>query len=74
MYVAIACSALAPIANGMISYESSTLVFGTIASYDCDSGFFPIGNSARICDGDGSSARGMWNGTAPVCSSTCSIL
>ena len=71
--VAIVCSTLNEIANGLIAYSSDTVSpfdFGTTATYSCDEGFFLEGNSTQTCEGDGSRVDGVWSGSAPVCAGT----
>ena len=65
------CPALPAIENGMSVYSSDTTEpydYGTTATYQCDSGYeLTGGDTVRTCTGDGSSAEGQWNGTAPAC-------
>ncbi|XP_064384964.1 uncharacterized protein LOC135333878 isoform X2 [Halichondria panicea] len=65
---AITCTSLSLIDNGLIAYNSATFDFGTTATYSCNIGFFLSGSETRMCGGDGSSVRGMWSGTASICS------
>ena len=59
---------LTSINSGQISYDSSELVFGTTATYSCDTGFgLSGGDRERVCGGNGSSSNGVWNGVAPNC-------
>ena len=68
--IAITCEPLSSIHNGVITYSEDTdpFIFGTVANYSCNRGFFLEGESTRFCNGSGSSVKGVWNGTAPVCS------
>ena len=71
--VAIVCSPLNEIANGLITYSSDTVSpfnFGTTATYSCDEGFFLEGNSTQTCEGDGLRVDGVWSGSASVCAGT----
>ena len=38
-----------------------------MATYLCHEGFHLGGENFRICEGDGLSVNGDWNGSAPVC-------
>ena len=57
--------------NGVVTYthsEPQPYSFGTTAEYRCETGFgLSGGDSARICEGDGSSPTGVWSGDAPSC-------
>ena len=66
----ISCSALSAVENGDITYSSDlTYEYGTIATYQCDSGYeLTGGDTVRTCTGDGSNPVGQWNGNAPFCS------
>ena len=46
---------------------SSNLDLGTIATYNCTSGFRLNGNQSRECVGDGDSTLGMFDGSDPTC-------
>lgn len=71
----ISCFELPAIANGVIRYSSSELLFGVTASYTCNPGFgLSTGNSTRMCDGDGSTTNGTWTGDTPVCKCTNNII
>ena len=69
--LATSCSALLAVENGKVTYPSGTTEpydYGTIATYQCDSGYeLTGGDTVRTCTGDGSSTMGQWNGAAPVC-------
>ena len=42
------------------------MLLGTIATYSCSTGYFPVGGpSLRVCGTDGN-----WNGPAPNCEGT----
>ncbi len=64
--------------NGTVSYGgvptdvNGNLSFNVMATYSCDTGFALVGNSSRICTGDGMSVNGGFNGTAPTCDRECS--
>ena len=71
--IVITCEPPSSIHNGVITYSPDrnaydSFIFGTIANYSCNRGFFLEGESTRFCNGSGSSVKGVWNGTAPVCS------
>ena len=69
--LAITCQGLTTPVNGVIQYTPSSSApydFGTIVSYQCNTGFGLIGGDAtRSCGGDGSSPNGVWSGTPPTC-------
>ena len=50
---------LASPVNGQLTVEST--LFGSVASYSCDSGYYLVGDAMRTCLLSG------WNGTNPVC-------
>lgn len=67
---AITCSALSTISNGVISYVPDTTDpydYLTNAVFSCNTGFYLVGTSARVCEGDGTSPQGVWSGTTPLC-------
>ncbi len=67
---AISCSVLSSILNGVIEYSidvTDSFDYGTTATYTCNDGFFLESNSERICEGDGSTVTGSWEGMTPVC-------
>lgn len=71
LFTAIKCPALSAFANGDITYAPDTTApfeFLSIATHSCNIGFFLTGDETRSCGGDGSSAVGVWNGTASTCS------
>ncbi|XP_064384999.1 E-selectin-like [Halichondria panicea] len=69
----ITCPPLMTPTNGTVSYGgvptdvNGNLSFNVMATYSCDTGFALVGNSSRICTGDGMSVNGGFNGTAPTC-------
>ena len=69
-FSAITCDLLS-LDNGVISYSPPDtefpLRFGTLASHECFPGFSLVGTNMRTCDGNGSSASGMWTGKTPIC-------
>ncbi len=72
--IAIVCSPLPTITNGMISYSpdvTSDYDLGTEATYTCKAGFYintTGANQVRRCvDDDGMDAVGGWNGQEPSC-------
>jgi hypothetical protein len=57
------CGSLGTIANGSIStVPVSSTVFGTTATYACNSGFTLQGGATRSCQ-----ASATWSGSAPMC-------
>ena len=74
---AIECEPLPNIANGSISYApdmTPNFDLGTTATYECDDGFYLMGEDERNCTaGDGSSAIGMFNGEEPTCVRKCTV-
>ena len=48
------------ITGGRVDYDGTTL--GSVATYQCDSGYSLSGNVQRVCRSDGN-----WNGSVPVC-------
>ena len=68
--LAVSCSALDPIVNGVITYSSDTtdpFEHGTAAVHSCNDGYSLEGNLVRICGGDGTSVMGVWSGAPPIC-------
>ena len=68
--LAVSCSALDPIVNGVITYSSDTtdpFEHGTAAVHSCNDGYSLEGNLVRICEGDGTSVIGAWSGAPPIC-------
>ena len=57
---AIDCGDLDEPSNGQVTLTGTT--FGSMATYECDSGFTLVGNQVRTCQDDGN-----WSGTEPVC-------
>ncbi len=55
----MACMDLTAPENGAVSPMSG--FEGDIATYSCESGFTPLGDTMRTCEVDG------WTGAAPVC-------
>ena len=56
------CTRLSSPPGGAVTFSSSSLSSGTIATYSCDSGYSLVGSSSRICLSSGS-----WNGSQPYC-------
>ena len=71
IHPAIECEPLPDIANGRITYAEDTTPnfdLGTVATYECDDGYYLMGEDQRNCTaGDGSSAIGVFEGQAPTC-------
>lgn len=55
------CGTTAAPTDGSVTFPTGTTYGGT-AEYDCDSGYYLLGDAQRACDADGS-----WSGTAPTC-------
>ena len=77
MYVIVTCDDLPVTNNGEVTYTPPRSVspslpdgkqyVGTIATYNCSSGYQLVGGSSmRACG-----ANGEWNGTAPSCGKYC---
>ncbi len=58
---AINCGHLTDPANGQVDTSSGT-IFGSTATYSCDSGYTLSGSSSRTCEDDG-----LWTQSEPVC-------
>ena len=56
------CTRLSSPPGGAVTFSSSSLSSGTIATYTCYSGYSLVGSSSRICLSSGS-----WNGSQPYC-------
>ena len=65
----VTCPILDEVDNGVIDYSIAitTRMFGTIASYSCNIGFYLDGNNTRVCGESGTSIFGAWDTTAPTC-------
>lgn len=64
------CSALNVPTNGRIAYATDTVapfMFGTTATYSCNSGFALVGNTVRSCGGNDTVTVGSWSGSDPTC-------
>ena len=57
---AIDCGDLDDPSNGQVTLTGTTL--GSMATYECDSGFTLVGNQVRTCEDDGN-----WSGMDPGC-------
>ena len=60
VFPVVDCNSLSGIVNGRATYSET--VFGSSATYSCDSGFLLIGDNTRVCQEDG-----QWSGEEPVC-------
>ena len=63
------CPELLPIVNGFITYGPDDVAdfdIGTVATYECNPGFFLIGVMTRDCV-EAADGTGVFNGVAPVC-------
>ena len=58
----VTCPNLSNPANGQVTFSFGVSV-GSTATYTCTSGYVIVGESTRVCQGDGS-----WSGRAPICS------
>lgn len=60
--------------NGAIDFTTDMVApyeFETEATYTCDVGHDVVqSNETRTCDGNGSTAVGMWSGQIPSCGGT----
>ena len=56
------CGFLPDPVNGMVTISGPT--FGSIATYTCNTGYILIGDTERVCQGNG-----VWSGSEPVCQS-----
>ncbi len=59
-HAVITCPPLTDPTNGQVTVTSR--VFGSIATYDCDSGFILVGETSRTC-----LETGQWSGAEPQC-------
>ncbi|XP_064395003.1 uncharacterized protein LOC135342233 isoform X1 [Halichondria panicea] len=62
----ITCPPLSDPSNGSVVHNID-LEFGSQAIYNCNTGFFLVGNTIRTCTGDGSNTTGYFDGEAPTC-------
>nr|CAB3266737.1 sushi, von Willebrand factor type A, EGF and pentraxin domain-containing protein 1-like [Phallusia mammillata] len=53
--------------NGHIFTSSSESVYGTIAIFSCDEGYFMIGSSETVCGDSDDDGSGDWLGATPTC-------
>ncbi len=69
--IAIQCQESISLVNGIISYdpESPPYVIGTVATYNCNAGYFLNGTLLRNCTNDEPNERGVWStsGSEPLC-------
>ncbi len=65
----ITCPFLSFPANGQVVFSTGSLrTHGSLATYSCDEGYGLSGGDAMIiCEGDGSTIFGAWNGAIPTC-------
>ena len=69
----IMCTDLPPPDYGQINYSTdptSPYDFGTMATYNCDSGFGLVGGKTQTCSGNSSTVVGFWIGVLPTCERT----
>ena len=55
------CGSLTDPANGQVTHTAGTSL-GQTATYSCNTGYNPVGDSTRTCQ-----ATGNWSGSAPTC-------
>ncbi len=60
LYSAISCGDLENPVNGVVVLSGT--VFGSLATYSCDSGYILVGEQTRSCQ-----ANNQWSGRAPTC-------
>ena len=63
------CPELPPIINGFITYAGDVVPdfdIGTVATYECNSGFVVVGVMTRNCV-EAADHTGVFNGVAPTC-------
>ncbi len=60
----VECAALTPPVDGSIDRTTTGMV-GDVATYSCDSLYYPVGERTRTCQPDGA-----WSGSAPSCRAT----
>ncbi len=65
---AITCPFLSDLVNGLLTYsdvpvgdQNASYAFNVVATYSCNTGFVLMGDTVRICTGDGSSTTGTFN-------------
>ena len=69
---AITCPSLTIPSNGAVTYnstadENGNYDFYVMATYNCDTGFFLVGDNSTTCTGNGSSITGTFDGLVPIC-------
>ena len=67
--VAVECSELPPLTNGVITYSLDTeapYALGTMAEHMCNQGYRLVGVQTRVCE-DVGTAVGEFSGEPPVC-------
>ena len=64
---AIRCSLLPQLDSGNIQY-SNELLWGSVATYECDHGYNLVGPMNRTClQVESDSTTGAWSGSTPSC-------
>ncbi len=61
-FSAVDCGPLGNPADGLVVILSTTTTFGSIAIYNCTSGYNLTGEATRVCQADG-----VWNSSDPTC-------
>lgn len=65
------CPDLVDPENGQVTYSPDILAlfdFGTVATYQCHSGYaLRGGDGTRTCGSDSTIITGTWSGNAPTC-------
>ena len=59
--IVVDCGTLTNPTNGQVNHTAGA-TFGQTATYSCDPGYNPVGDSTRICQ-----AGGVWSGSEPNC-------
>lgn len=60
LFAGVVCGSLPSPNNGTVVLKGTT--FGSVARYDCNSGFTLVGPQTRKCD-----KNGVWSGATPHC-------
>ena len=62
VFTVVVCPELMDPDDGQV--ELSNMVFGSVATYNCDTGYSLNGSVSRMC-----MANGQWSGLDPICQS-----
>nr|XP_039248480.1 sushi, von Willebrand factor type A, EGF and pentraxin domain-containing protein 1-like [Styela clava] len=63
----IQCSALKKPLNGRVDTTTQNNEVGTLATFNCNEGYFLVGNPTLICEGPTKIGFGKWSGKEPKC-------